>query len=410
MNHESTTTGSRSGPGFGEFVALMAVMTSLVALSIDSMLPALSTIGLDLGVESENTTQWVVTMLLVGMAIGQLFYGPISDTTGRKRPVYIGFAIFVTGCLMSLLARDFNTMLFGRFLQGLGVAGPRSVSMALIRDLHAGRDMARVMSMIMSVFILVPIVAPAVGQGILLVMDWRAIFGLLLLLALITLAWFVARQPESLPAERRKPFSLSRILESVVSIFRNRAAIGFTVTAGLSSSAFVGYLSCSRQIFQDQYGVGSRFALWFGLLAAAIGLASFLNGRMVMRLGMLRLATRALRGLTGLSFAFLAFSVARSGQPEFWTFMIYMALAFFCVGILFGNMNSLAMEPLGHIAGVGAAVVASVSLTVSVTLGAWIGQSYDGTVIPLVAGFAILSLLSLFLIRWADGGRESRAN
>ena len=281
--------------------------------------------------------------------------------------------------------------------------------MALIRDLHAGRDMARVMSMIMSVFILVPIAAPAIGQGILLMTDWRAIFGLFLVLAVITLTWFSVRQPESLPVERREPFSLSRILVAVASVFRQRAAIGFTVTAGLSSAAFVAYLSCSRQIFQDQYEVGSRFALWFGLLAAAIGLASFLNGRMVMRLGMFRLATRALRALTGLSFAFLAFAVARSGQPEFWTFMTYMALAFFCIGILFGNMSSLAMEPLGHIAGVGAAVVASVSLTISVVLGAWIGQSYDGTVIPLVAGFAILSLLSLFLIRWADGGRVNRS-
>lgn len=409
MDHRPTTSGSRSGLPFGEFVALMAVMTSLVALSIDAMLPALSTIGSDLGVESENATQWVVTMLLVGMALGQLFYGPISDSTGRKRPVYAGFAIFVVGCLLSLLARDFNTMLAGRFLQGLGVAGPRSVSMALIRDLHAGRDMARVMSMIMSVFILVPIAAPAIGQGILLMTDWRAIFGLFLVLAVITLTWFSVRQPESLPVERREPFSLSRILVAVASVFRQRAAIGFTVTAGLSSAAFVAYLSCSRQIFQDQYEVGSRFALWFGLLAAAIGLASFLNGRMVMRLGMFRLATRALRALTGLSFAFLAFAVARSGQPEFWTFMTYMALAFFCIGILFGNMSSLAMEPLGHIAGVGAAVVASVSLTISVVLGAWIGQSYDGTVIPLVAGFAILSLLSLFLIRWADGGRVNRS-
>ena len=239
-------------------------------------------------------------------------------------------------------------------------------------------------------------------------MVWRAIFALFLTLALIVLTWFAVRQPESLPVERREPFSLTRILVAVGSVFRNRAAIGFTVTAGLSSSAFVGYLSCSRQIFQDQYEVGSRFALWFGLLAAAIGLASFLNGRMVMRLGMLRLATRALRGLAGLSFAFLVFAISRSGQPEFWTFMTYMALAFFCVGILFGNMNALAMEPLGHIAGVGAAVVASVSLTVSVILGAWIGQSYDGTVIPLVAGFAILSSLSLFLIRWADGGRGGR--
>ena len=369
------------------------------------MLPALSMIGTDLGVETENATQWVVTMLLVGMAVGQLVYGPISDSTGRKPPVFAGFAIFLVGCLLSLLARDFNTMLAGRLLQGLGVAGPRSVSIALIRDLHAGRDMARVMSLIMSVFILVPIAAPALGQGILLLMNWRAIFGVFLLLAVGILIWFAVRQPESLPVERRKPFSLSGILAAFGEVFHERAAIGFTVTAGLTSGAFVAYLSSAQQIFQGQYGVGSRFALYFGILAASIGLAAILNGRLVMRLGMLKLSTWALRALTGISFSFLVFAIIRSGHPEFWSFMAYMLLAFFCIGILFGNLSSLAMEPLGEHAGVGAAFVASVSLTVSVILGALIGQSYDGTVIPLVGGFAILSLLSLPLIRWSAKGR-----
>jgi DHA1 family bicyclomycin/chloramphenicol resistance-like MFS transporter len=236
-------------------------------------------------------------------------------------------------------------------------------------------------------------------------MDWRAIFGMFLLLSVAILTWFSVRQPESLPVDRRKPFSLSSTLATFAAVIRQRAAIGFTVTAGLTSGAFVGYLSSAQQIFQGQYGVGSRFALYFGILAASIGLAALVNGRLVMRLGMLRLSAWALRALTGISLAFLAFALIRSGHPEFWSFMAYMLLAFFCIGILFGNLSSLAMEPLGEFAGVGAAFVASASLTISVILGALIGQSYDGTVIPLVGGFAILSLLSLPLIRWSAKGR-----
>lgn len=397
---------ARPGPATGEFVALMAVMTSLVALSIDAMLPALPAIGRDLGVAAGNDTQWVITALLAGMALGQLIYGPVSDSTGRKPPVYAGLALFITGCVLSLFAGDFTLMLLGRFLQGLGVAGPRSVAIALIRDLHAGRGMARIMSLIMSVFILVPIAAPALGQAILAVAAWPAIFGFFLVLAVATLAWFAARQPESLPVERRVPFSPRRTARTFGAVLRHRAALGFTLTAGLSSGAFVGYLSSSQQIFQELYGVGTRFALYFAVLAASIGLASVLNGRLVMRAGMLRLSTNALSGLGLLSAGFLVFALSRAGEPPLWSFMAYMMLAFFCVGILFGNLSSLAMEPLGSIAGVGAAVVASGSLTVSAALGAVIGQAYDGTVVPLVAGFAGLSLLSLPLIRWAASGRS----
>lgn len=397
---------ARPGPATGEFVALMAVMTSLVALSIDAMLPALPAIGRDLGVAAGNDTQWVITALLAGMALGQLIYGPVSDSTGRKPPVYAGLVLFITGCVLSLFAGDFTLMLLGRFLQGLGVAGPRSVAIALIRDLHAGRGMARIMSLIMSVFILVPIAAPALGQAILAVAAWPAIFGFFLVLAVATLAWFAARQPESLPVERRVPFSPRRTARTFGAVLRHRAALGFTLTAGLSSGAFVGYLSSSQQIFQELYGVGTRFALYFAVLAASIGLASVLNGRLVMRAGMLRLSTNALSGLGLLSAGFLVFALSRAGEPPLWSFMAYMMLAFFCVGILFGNLSSLAMEPLGSIAGVGAAVVASGSLTVSAALGAVIGQAYDGTVVPLVAGFAGLSLLSLPLIRWAASGRS----
>jgi DHA1 family bicyclomycin/chloramphenicol resistance-like MFS transporter len=392
--------------GTGEFVALMATLTSLVALSIDSMLPALSSLGHDLGVTSANAPQWVVTSFLLGLAVGQMVYGPISDSVGRKPPVYFGLVIFAAGSVLCLMATTFPTMLAGRLLQGLGVAAPRNVSIALIRDLHAGREMARIMSMIMAIFILVPIIAPSFGQLMLTISSWRSIFAAFLVLALISGTWFALRQPETLHEDHRKPFSPLGILRTFGQVLRTRPALGFTITAGVSSGAFIGYLNSAQQLFQQTYGVGTRFALYFALLAATIGLAGVLNGRLVGRWGMYHLSMLALRGLTVFSFAFWAYAWSRDGVPEFAAFLGYLLSSFFCVGILFGNMNALAMEELGDIAGVGASLVASLSLLIALVLGAAIGQLYDGTVIPLAVGYSLLSLASLPIMAWAERGRS----
>ena len=398
----SNVTRTISKPRFGEFVTLMALMTSLVALSIDAMLPALPQIGAELGVQRANDNQLVVSLLLLGLGIGQMIYGPLSDSTGRKPAVYAGFGLFMVGCLLSLFATSFQMMLAGRILQGVGVAGPRIVTVALIRDQYEGRAMARVMSFVMAVFILVPVVAPALGQAILIVADWRAIFGLFLVLAVVALVWFAVRQPETLLPERRIPFSLGRIGRAIREVCLNRVAFGYTLAAGLTSGAFIGYLNSAQQIFEGQYALGQRFPIYFAVLALAIGVASFLNARLVMRFGTRPLSRRASIFLSGLSVLFWLLAYPLAGHPPLWTFMGYMLLTFFCVGILFGNLNAMAMEPLGHIAGVGAAVVGALSTLLSVALGTAIGQSYNGTILPLVGGFAILGGAAILVMRWAD--------
>jgi len=394
--------------GFGEFVALMATMTSLAALSTDAMLPALPAIGLDLGLQQENAGQLVVSTLFLGMAVGQLFYGPVSDSSGRKPAIYVGFLLFMAGCLLSMVSGSFTVMLAGRLLQGIGVAGPRSVTTALIRDLYEGRRMAQVMSFIATVFILVPVIAPMLGQGILMISGWRTIFGALLLLALLSLAWFALRQPETLPAIRRVPFSIGRILRAFREVLTNPVALGYTVTAGLASGAFMGYLNSAQQIFQDQYGVGARFPFYFATLALALGTASFVNARLVVRFGMRALSWTALIVMSSLSILFFVFAFTQAGNPALWFFMAYMMGTFFCTGILFGNLNSLAMEPLGHIAGVGAAVVGSLSLMIAAFLGAFIGQQYNGTILPLVGGFGLLALASLAIMGWVKRSGQGK--
>ena len=378
------------------------MMMSLTALSIDAMLPALAQIGRDLNVQNANSRQLVISVLFFGLAVGQLFFGPLSDKTGRKPAIYAGFACFIAGSLVSMFAISFPMMLFGRLLQGAGISAPRTVTLALVRDQYEGRAMARVMSFVMTVFILVPMIAPTMGQAILLFSGWRTIFGSFVLLTLITFLWFALRMPETLAPEKRAPFSWRRIITTTREIIRIRPAIGYTVTAGFVSGAFIGYLNSSQQIFQEQYALGELFPLFFAIIALSVGLASLLNARLVIRIGMRSLVRGSLITILGLSSVALVIALATAGHPPLWLLMAYLMMSLFCIGILFGNMNSLAMEPLGNIAGIGAAVVGALSTLISVMLGTVIGQNYNGTVLPVVAGLAILAGLSLVVVHWAD--------
>ena len=385
----------------------MALLTSLVALSIDAMLPALSIIGVDLNVQRENGTQLIVTALFVGFAVGQLVFGPISDSAGRKFPIYTGLGLFMLGSILSMIAWSFPVMLAGRILQGFGAAAPRIVTIALIRDRYQGRSMARIMSFVMAIFILVPMIAPALGQAVLLVASWRMIFGLLLLLALIVSVWFSLRQPETLPPAQRVPFSLRRIAAAAGEVVRDRCALGYMMASGLIFGAFLGYLNSAQQIFQVQFSAGTRFPLYFGALALSIGCASYLNAQLVMRFGMRLLSWRALQAASIVSGGYVVFAWTIAGTPPLWTFMTWGSITFFCLGLVFGNFNAMAIESLGHIAGVAAAVIGSVATLISLLFGLLIGQAYDGTVLPLVGGFALLGMSSLIVMHLTERGIKS---
>jgi DHA1 family bicyclomycin/chloramphenicol resistance-like MFS transporter len=388
-------------PSFVEFVIIVSMMMSLTALSIDAMLPALPQIGSALKVTNPNDRQLVISVIFLGSALGQLFFGPLSDKTGRKPAIYAGYTLFITGSLISVFSINFPMMLAGRILQGIGLSAPQAVTMALVRDQFEGRKMARVMSFSMTVFILVPMIAPTLGQGILLIAGWRSIFGSFLFFALITIVWFALRMPETLAQENRAPFSLKRIANSIREILKIRPALGYTLTGGLIHGVFLGYLNSSQQIFQEQYALGELFPLFFAIISLSLGMASLLNARLVMRFGMIKMVRWALGIVFGLAVIFLGISIAFAGQPPLLILMAYLMVSFFCTGILFGNLNSLAMQPLGHLAGIGAAVVGSISTLISMLLGMVIGRSYDGTVLPLIIGITILTGISIFVVRWA---------
>lgn len=394
----------KSGPGYKEFITLMAVIISITALSIDMMLPALPDIGRDLKVGHPNDVQLVVSVLILGMGIGQILFGPLSDSFGRKPAIFAGFAIFILGCLLSIFSQGFETMLAGRLIQGLGAAGPRTAIVALIRDQYDGRAMARIMSAIMTVFIFVPAIAPALGQIVLLKATWRAIFSVLMIQGLIAVIWFTIRQPETLTVKNRIPFSGRRILKGLAEVCTNRLALGFTLAAGFMSGALIAYLNSAQQIFQEIYHLGRQFPAYMALLALCVGSASFINSRIVMRFGMRTLSYRAAFMFIFLMTLYLAATFSMQGHAPLWFFMTCLSLSFFCLGILFGNLNAIAMEPLGHIAGMGAAVIGSMSSLISGWISIIIGRYYNGTTLPLAMGFVILGILTLVVMRWADKG------
>jgi DHA1 family bicyclomycin/chloramphenicol resistance-like MFS transporter len=344
-----------------EFIALIALTTSLVAMSIDTMLPALGTMATELGAAAPNDRQLVLIAFFAGLGVGQLVCGPVSDSIGRRLTLFVGLGLFMLGTLLCAVSQSFGWLLLGRVLSGFGAAAPRIISIALVRDLYAGRGMAKVMSFVSTIFILVPVVAPGIGQAVLSVTSWRVIFWGLLVISAVNWLWFALRQPETLPPGKRVVFSLRNIARGAGETFRTRVTLGYMLATGATFSAFISYLATAQQVFQEQYGLGKLFPVFFGALASAIGVASFVNAKLVMRFGMRRLSRSALLCNGTLSSTAFVATWLLQGHLPLWVLMTYLLVCFFCNGIVFGNLNARAMEPLGHIAGVAAAVIASAS-------------------------------------------------
>jgi DHA1 family bicyclomycin/chloramphenicol resistance-like MFS transporter len=300
-------------------------------------------------------------------------------------------------------------MLFSRVLQGVGAAAPRIVAVAMVRDEYEGRAMARVMSIIMAAFIIVPIIAPALGQSLIYLGGWRLTFVGLVVLAVLVSLWFGVRQSETLAPMNRRSFRIQEIGEGVLEILRSRIALGYTIATGLIYGMFIGYLGSAQQIFEITFEVGDLFVAYFALASAAFGVASLLNASLVMRLGMQRLTGIALLALTAISFGFWVILPMYGGIPPLALFLAWQLTAFFCVGIIYANLNALSLEPLGHMAGLGAAFVGSIATFISLPLASAIGSRFDGTVVPLVAGFAVLGLASCFVAFWSSGGKIEKA-
>lgn len=382
----------------------MASLMSIVAISIDAMMPALGIMGEDLRIEYANQIQFIIGFIFVGMTAGHLFWGPLSDTFGRKKVLYTGLTIYIGGSILCYFAQTIDTLLLGRIVQGFGVSAPYVASVAIVRDKFAGRDMARIMSLVMVIFILVPAIAPALGQLVLLLATWRVLFILYIILACILIGWTYFRLEETLHPEDKIPFNPKAIFHGFAIVFKTPVTIFYTIAMGICFGSFLGYLNSCQQIFMVQYDVGNMFAVYFGGLALMLGAASLLNSRIVKRFGMQNICECSTLIIVSASLVFLTLHYVVT--VELWMFVLFAAVIFFAFGLMFGNLNAIAMEPMGHIAGIASAVTGAISSAMSMVIGTIIGQLYDGTLIPVVAGFVVLNAVSFGMMKLAGRRKQ----
>lgn len=379
-----------------EFIVLMAGLMSIVALSIDAVLPALPDIGEFLGVKDTKDNPKLITSIFLGLGVGQLVFGPLSDSFGRKPIVYLGFIVFAIASIICVTTKSFEMMLFGRVLQGIGLAAPRTMCIAMVRDSYSGDYMAKVLSFVVMIFILVPVIAPSLGQFLMQHYHWKSIFIFTLSFGVLIMIWFWIRQPETLNNQYRLKYRLSIFKTGTIAFFKIRLAVVYTVLSGLMTGSFMVYLSTSQRIFEQQYNLAEEFPLIFASIAIAVGLSTFINSQLVVKFGMRNIVHIALLSFVLISLLFVL--IFWSGEkPNITVLLGFFAIQFFSIGFLFGNLRALAMEPMGHIAGIGSALNGFISTVMAVPIANFIGKFVIDTTTPLFLGFFSCGLISLIL-------------
>ena len=389
-------------PSQNEFVAMMAMLFATMALSIDAMLPALPVIAAELTPGDANRAQLVVLSFFLGIGIGTLITGPVSDAIGRKVVILGCAVVFLIGAALSYAAPSLEFLLFARVLQGIGASGPRAVGTAMIRDLYKGRDMARIVSFVMMIFTLVPAIAPLMGQAILLVGTWRTIFAAFMVFSLVVNLWVTLRLPETLAVSARRPLHLSLLWQAAKELTRHRIALIATLCQSLTQAFLVATLSSQQQIFEQRFDRASTFPLWFAVIAIGAMSGSVVNSRIVMRAGMQRVLKMTYGAQIALTGVVLLANL--SGLlPEVLVFpshILWSMGVFAMMGLTMGNLNALAMEDLGHIAGFASSVITAASTVLAVLLAVPVGLAFNGTQIPLLVGGTLFAVLALGLMQF----------
>lgn len=384
-----------------EFIALMAMIFATMAFSIDSMLPALPQIAAEMSPDDPNRAQLVVTAFVLGMGLGTLFTGPLSDAFGRKPVVVAGGVVYCIGALAAANAGTLETILAARAVMGMGAAGARVVTLAIIRDLYSGRAMAQTMSFVMMVFTIVPALAPTIGSLIIDASGWHGLFIASMAFSLFTMIWLTFRQPETLPRERRIPLRPVALIGGITEVLSNPIVVRATLVQTLVAGVMFAMISSTQQIFAETFGHGDDFHLWFAGIALFAASGTLLNAALVMRLGMRTIVNAVLAMQLVLS-GIMVVTFYADLMPEalqFPAFVVWMGSIFFMISLGMGNMNALAMEPVGHVAGLAASVIGCVSTVLAVVIAVPIGLMFDGTILPLATGVFICIALAFGILQ-----------
>ncbi|WP_137391296.1 multidrug effflux MFS transporter [Rhodoligotrophos defluvii] len=387
----------------GEFVVLIAAMMAMTALSIDIMLPALPAIADAYNVLNENDRQMVVTAYVIGFGLAQLVPGPISDRFGRKSPLLVFLLIYAVASVLIVFAPSFEMLLLARFVQGIGSAGPRVVALAVVRDCFSGRHMARIMSYVIMVFIIVPVIAPSIGGALLLAGHWQWIFWLLFGASVLLLAWSGLRLPETRAEALRLPISVGSLVRDFKTVITNRVTLFYTIGTSAIFGCMLAYINSAQQIYADIFGVTDAFPLVFGAVACVLAVASFLNGRLVERLGMRLLGHGAV--LAFILIAAVHLGIALTETEDIYLFCILLGANFLAFGFIMANFNAMAMEPVGRIGGTASSFIGCVQTCGAGILGYFVGQAYNGTVVPLLASYVAFGVITLIAALIAERGR-----
>lgn len=386
-----------------EFIALIAGLMALNALAVDVMLPALPYMGEALGVMNENDRHFVLTSYMLGFGFAQLAFGPLSDRFGRRAPLFVGLVVYIFAAFAAVFSPTFSTLLILRFVQGMGAAGTRVIATSVVRDRFGGRAMAEVMSMVFMVFMVIPIVAPGIGQIILLTGPWEWIFAFMGLLGIAITGWAFLRLPETLAPENRRPLKPAVVLDGFRIVFTNRLAISYGLAGMFLFGALMGFINTAQQVYVDIYGLGAMFPVAFAAMASLMAVSSYLNSRMVRRLGMRRLSHFALLMFTGISAVWLGLTMI--GELPFWLFFTLLSAIMFMFGWAASNMNALSMEPLGAVAGTASSVFGFIQTVGGAILGLSIGQMFDGTLIANAGGYFLMGSIAIGFVLIAERGK-----
>jgi len=391
-----------------EFTALLAMSMALAALGIDMMLPAFGAMRSELGLAADSTeVAGVVTAYFFGLAIAQVVYGPLADRFGRKPTLYLGYGVYLFGATASALAPDLSWLLVARFVWGLGAAGPRVVTLSVVRDRFEGEAMARAMSFIMAVFVLVPVVAPTLGAVVTTVGSWRWVFGICAFLAVVMAAW-ATRLEESLDPANRMELRFGRVIEAARHVITHRQTLGYTLALTSLFGVFTSYLASSEIIFGEVFDAADQFPLLFGGLAAVMGCAMLANAFVVGHFGTRRIAHFTLIAYLVAAIGFLGLATVTGGRPPLAAFMVGLALMLVSHALLIPNFNTIAMDPMGSVAGTASAVIGTISTAGGALIGAIIDRSFDGTIVPMTVGFVGLGVAALGFVLWAERGHLFR--
>lgn len=376
----------------------MAMLMAVIAFSIDAMLPGLPEIAADLSPDAPNRAQLMVTSFVLGMGIGTLFMGPLSDAYGRRPVLGAGAAVYVLANVLALQADDLNMVLATRVLAGFGAAAPRVVSIAIVRDLYAGTAMARMMSFILLVFSLIPAFAPTLGHVIMEGFGWRSIFFAFAGFMIFAGSWLFLRQPETLPSDSRRPLNIRALWAATNEVLSHRTARLSILVQTLTMGMLFTVLSATQQIFDVSFGQGDHFHYWFGGIAIVAASASVLNARIVVQMGMRAIIRAMYRVQIGMSLMMIVIIALDLPYPiAFGAFVVWVTSNFFQAGMTLGNLNALAMEEMGHIAGAAASIAMSISTVGAVFFAAPVALLFDGTPMPMAVGVLCMATAAFWL-------------